>query len=183
MALEIERRFLVRGGAWRDQLRDRLHAETAIRQGYLATGEEGLSLRVRLARPLGRAQSAFLTLKAPAPPEGRALARLEFEYPIPVSDGEALLALAAHGVVKTRFALDLPGGDWVLDVFEGANAPLVVAEVELERGDRALELPVWCATEITDRRDLSNASLARRPLADWPAGERDDLLATACGGG
>lgn len=47
MALEIERRFLVRGELWRP------HAvgENLIRQGYLASGRDDLTLRVRLARP------------------------------------------------------------------------------------------------------------------------------------
>jgi CYTH domain-containing protein len=185
MALEIERRFLVKGGQWRNHTLRQI----AIRQGYLATGEEGLTLRVRLARPLQGPETAFLTLKAPVPatepaaspgaagpPSGQALARLEFEYPIPVADGEALLVLAGHRLIKTRFSLDLAGGDWVLDVFDGANAPLVMAEVELERADQPVELPAWCVREITGRRDLSNAALAKRPLAAWPLAERQALL-------
>jgi CYTH domain-containing protein len=180
MALEIERRFLVVGGQWRDHVR----RQTEIRQGYLATAEAGLTLRVRLARPLDGPETAFLTLKFPAPglpadaaPAGQALARLEFEYPIPAPDGEALLALASHALIKTRFDLDLAGGDWVLDVFGGANAPLVLAEVELERADQTVAVPPWCAREITGRGELSNAALARRPLGAWPAEERQALLA------
>ncbi len=179
MALEIERRFLVRGDHWRPLAQ----RPTEIRQGYLATGEEGLTLRVRLARPFQGPDTAFLTLKAPAPgaePErlraGQALARLEFEYPIPAADGEALLALAGDPLIKTRYCLDLSGGDWVLDVFGGANAPLVVAEVELQRSDQPVNLPAWCVREITGRRELSNAALARRPLGSWAADEREALL-------
>lgn len=108
--------------------------------------------------------------------DGLALSRLEFEYPIPQPDAEALLALTEAQLVKCRHGLDLAGGDWVLDVFEGANAPLVVAEVELEHPDQAVELPAWCVREVTDRRELSNAALAARPLAAWSESERQELL-------
>ncbi|MCT0206307.1 CYTH domain-containing protein [Synechococcus sp. CS-1332] len=179
MALEIERRFLVSGDQWRRHVQ----GAREIRQGYLASGNEGLTLRVRLARPPVGSMEAFLTLKLPAaldagmaPPPGQALTRQEYEYPIPALDAEALLERSDHSLSKTRFGLDLPGGDWVLDVFEDPNAPLVVAEVELERADQAVAIPAWCATEITGRRELSNASLARRPLALWSAAERQALL-------
>ncbi len=177
MALEIERRFLVHGDQWRP------HAlgARAVRQGYLATGNGELTLRVRLARAVDGTTEAFLTLKLPAagvaaPSAGQALTRQEYEYPIPVPDAEALLERSAHQVRKTRHGLDLPGGDWVLDVFEDANAPLVVVEVELERADQAVAVPPWCSREITGRPDLSNAALAHRPLAAWPAAEREALL-------
>ncbi len=179
MALEIERRFLVSDDQWRP------HAQgaRAIRQGYLASGNGELTLRVRLARAADGVMEAFLTLKLPAvgaaaasASPGLALTRQEYEYPIPAIDAEALLEQSAHQVSKTRYGLDLPGGDWVLDVFEAANAPLVVAEVELERADQAVAVPAWCSREITGRRDLSNAALAHRPLASWPAAEREALL-------
>lgn len=173
MALEIERRFLVRGELWRAHT----VGESLIRQGYLASGPEGLTLRVRLALPPAGPMAAFLTLKLPVP--GEALTRHEYEYPIPTADAEALLERCDHRLGKTRFGLDLPGGDWVLDVFEAANAPLVVAEVELERADQPVAVPPWCATEITGRRELSNAALARHPLALWPEAERQALLAQA----
>lgn len=107
---------------------------------------------------------------------GLALSRLEFEYAVPTADAEALLALTAQRLVKCRHGLDLPGGDWVLDVFEGENAPLVVAEVELEHPDQPVDLPAWCIRDVTGRRDLSNAALAARPLARWSEAERCELL-------
>jgi CYTH domain-containing protein len=177
MALEIERRFLVSGDQWRSHAQE----ARAIRQGYLVSGNGELTLRVRLARAADGAMEAFLTLKLPAvgaatPSVGQALTRQEYEYPIPIPDAEALLERSAQQVRKTRHGLDLPGGDWVLDVFEDANAPLVVAEVELGRADQAVAVPAWCSREITGRRDLSNAALAHRPLASWPAAERQALL-------
>jgi adenylate cyclase len=182
MALEIERRFLVRSEDWR------AHAcgQADLRQGYLLADGQGRTVRVRLSQRDGEGQ-AWLTLKAPQPSgsdEGEgALTRLEFEYPIPLEDALALLRLASHELAKRRYQLDLPGGEWVLDVFEGDNAPLVVAEVELESVDSPLELPAWCGREITGRHELSNASLARRPLALWSAAEREELFTASASGG
>lgn len=142
----------------------------------------------------GLQPQAWLTLKAPAPPPAAgspgaaaeapvstapALTRLEFEYDIPLADARALLALTSHQVVKQRFGLDLPGGDWVLDRFEAANAPLVVAEVELASADQAVILPPWCGRELTGLPQLSNAALALRPLAQWSQPERQALLGAA----
>ena len=164
--------------------------QARLQQGYLVSGGEGLTLRVRTSEPLAAAAaasavSAWLTLKA-APPRsapgsehrpGQALSRLEFEYAIPVADAQALLQLAPHQLSKCRYGLDLAGGDWVLDVFEADNAPLVVAEVELETADQTVVLPPWCGLELTGRHDLSNAALAARPLAQWSEVERQALLA------
>ena len=79
---------------------------------------------------------------------------------------------------KTRYALNLPGGDWVVDCFAGENAPLVLAEVELPSVDTPLERPSWCGLEITGDNRWSNAALASHPLSRWPRDLKDsfDLL-------
>jgi len=184
MALEIERRFLVRSEDWRAHV----CGQADLRQGYLLADGQGRTVRVRLSQRDGEGQGqAWLTLKAPQPSasgEGEgALTRLEFEYPIPLEDARALLRLASHELAKRRYQLDLPGGEWVLDEFEGENAPLVVAEVELVSVDSPLELPAWCGREISGRHELSNASLARRPLALWSAAEREELFRASASGG
>ncbi|MFM8524669.1 MAG: CYTH domain-containing protein [Cyanobacteriota bacterium] len=164
MALEIERRFLVQGSGWRQHIR----WQSPLRQGYLLADDAGLTVRVRL----GAEGQAWLTLKAAA----GAIARHEFEYPIPAADAEAMLALAPVQLTKIRYGLDLPGGDWVVDVFEGSNAPLVLAEVELEHLEDPLSPPPWCSREITGQHALSNAALALRPLDQWSEQERRPLL-------
>lgn len=183
MGLEIERRFLVVGDGWRPHVR----WQAELQQGYLSSAPDGFTLRVRLSPDGGGQQlpdtgRAWLTLKAPAggpqrqagPREG--LVRQEFEYPIPPADAAALLALTAHRLCKCRHALDLPGGDWVVDVFEGANAPLVVAEVELSTPDQPVAVPAWCGLELTGRHELSNAALAHTPFASWSESRRKPLL-------
>ncbi|MCP9808562.1 CYTH domain-containing protein [Cyanobium sp. HWJ4-Hawea] len=176
MALEIERRFLVRGEEWRELIAWQAH----LQQGYLVSGPEGLTLRVRTATSTATAkaeagQQAWLTLKTAASDGG--LVRQEFEYDIPLADAQDLLAIAPSQLSKRRHGLSLAGGDWVLDVFEGSNAPLVVAEVELEHAEQSLLVPSWCHLELTGHSSLSNAALAHSPLADWPELQRQALLA------
>ena len=162
MALEIERRFLVRSDAWRSTA----GPAQALRQGYLAASADGVTVRMRLRG----ADQAWLTLKAAADAVG--LVRHEFEYPIPVADAKVLWDLAPHRLDKVRYALDVPGGDWVVDCFQGANAPLVLAEVELASAQVDLVIPPWCGEEITGESRWSNAVLAQQPVQSWPEEER-----------
>ena len=162
MALEIERRFLVRGEGWRQYA----GAPQSLRQGYLASSSEGVTVRMRLRGM----EQAWLTLKSPADSVG--LTRHEFEYTIPVADAEALWALAPHRLEKERHVLNLPGGEWVVDCFAGANAPLILAEVELHTADAQLAIPSWCVVEVTGESRWVNAALAAQPLQSWPEGDR-----------
>lgn len=157
MALEIERRFLVCSEQWRALA----GPPQALRQGYLASSEQGVTVRLRIQDD----QRAWLTLKAPA----GGYARHEFEYPLPLADAEALWLMAPQQLTKTRYCLNLPGGDWVVDCFAGGNAPLVLAEVELPSTDTPLELPLWCGLEITGDNRWSNAALALHPFEGWPS--------------
>jgi CYTH domain-containing protein len=160
MALEIERRFLVASEGWRPHV----CWSRNLQQGYLAGSADGLTLRVR-SDGLG---AAWLTLKYPA----SGIARHEFEYAIPQQDADSLLERSPARVLKQRYGLDLPGGDWVLDVFAGENAPLVIAEVELESEQAAVAIPPWCSCEITGIGAFSNAALAQRPFQLWQPEEQ-----------
>lgn len=184
MALEIERRFLVHGDDWRQAVRWQAY----LQQGYLVSSAEGFTVRVRTARETPgqtagetacekTGATAWLTLKTAGSADG--LVRHEFEYPIPLADAQALLDLAPHQLSKWRHGLSWPGGDWVVDVFEGANGPLVVAEVELADPEQPLEIPDCCVLELTGHGRLSNAALAQQPLQDWPEPQRLALIAGA----
>jgi CYTH domain-containing protein len=85
------------------------------------------------------------------------------------------LKLAPWQVSKKRHGLHLPGGDWVLDVFADHNAPLVIAEVELEQPEDTPPIPSWCGREVTGMHQLSNAALAQIPLRKWCDEERQAL--------
>lgn len=158
MGLEIERRFLVTGDDWRP-------GATAVEivQGYLSTDPRRV-VRVRLAGGQG-----FLTIKGLADGASRA----EFEYAVPAADARELLALCGQAVVeKVRWTVDHAGLAWVLDEFGGANAGLVLAEVELEAPDQAFDRPPWVGAEVTGQARFANASLAERPYAAFSAAEK-----------
>ena len=166
MAIEIERKFLVTGDGWRNAA----HAVVAMAQGYIndqAAMDEGrqrASVRVRIA-----GEQAFLNLKS------RELGhtRQEFEYPVPLADGRALLALCVGGVIDKRRHLVRHGSHlWEVDEFLGDNAGLVVAEIELEDAGEAFERPGWLGAEVTDSPRHYNLALAARPYSQWSEAER-----------
>lgn len=153
MALEIERKFLVTSGAWRQGARP-----CSIRQGYLCLGED-CTVRIRVA-----GSHAFITVKSKT--EG--ISRAEFEYAIPVADAEAMLAnLCARPLIeKTRYAVDHAGKEWTIDVFEGENDGLVVAEVELAHPGEQVDLPDWVGEEVTSDPRYRNSALVNAPLGN-----------------
>ena len=167
MGIEIERKFLVRGDGWR---RD-AHAVIPMAQGYindaaaLASGAQKASVRVRI-----QGAQAFLNLKS----REVGHTRQEFEYPIPVDDAHTLLALCVGGRIdKRRHLVRHAGLVWEVDEFLGDNAGLVVAEVELEHADQAIETPGWAGAEVTDQVRYYNLALAAHPFARWTPAERD----------
>jgi adenylate cyclase len=166
MGIEIERKFLVTGEGWRAAA----HAVVPMAQGYLndvgavEAGTQKASVRVRL-----QGQTAFLNIKS----RQMGHTRQEFEYPVPVEDARALLALCVGGLVdKRRHLVKVGAHVWEVDEFLGDNAGLVVAEVELAAADEAFEKPDWAGAEVTDEGRYYNLALASYPYAQWSAAER-----------
>lgn len=157
MPLEIERKFLVRGDAWRDEVA----RSRAMRQGYLV-GEGGkASVRVRLDGAEGRLNIKAAVIGA---------ARAEYDYAIPADEaGEILEQLCVGRLEKTRHYVDRDGLTWEIDEFHGDNAPLVVAEIELSEEGQAFPRPQWLGTEVTDDRRYYNHHLALHPYRTWHA--------------
>jgi CYTH domain-containing protein len=152
MATEIERKFLVRGTDWRQGVPVR------VCQGYL-NRDKGRTVRVRIA-----AGRAYLTIKGLA----RGASRPEFEYEIPLQDGEALLTLCDRPPLeKIRYTVQHAGATWEIDEFLGANAGLVIAEIELEDERQDFQRPSWLSTEVTDDPRYCNSSLIAAPYAGW----------------
>jgi CYTH domain-containing protein len=152
MAKEVERKFLVTSDDWRGHV----GSQTAIRQFYLAA-TAGRSLRVRIRD----GSSAVLTLKFGR--HGRE--RDEFEYPIPLRDAEEMQAFAIGLMIeKTRHEVRHRGYVYEVDVFAGALAGLVIAELETPDDVPSAELPRWLGREVTGESAFYNASLARNGL-------------------
>jgi len=153
MATEIERKFLVRDSAFLAAL-----SGQALRQGYLSHSIQA-TVRVRIAGDQG-----FLTIKG----QNSGISRVEFEYPIPLDDAEALLALCQSGRIdKTRYRIPVGEHLWEVDVFAGDNEGLIVAEIELSDETETFTRPGWLGKEVSDDPRYFNSQLSQHPYCQW----------------
>ncbi len=157
MPFEIERKFLLRSTGWLPLVIERRQ----LRQAYFSS-EGQASVRIRIADD----SSATLTVKSRASDN-----RLEFEYPVPVADAIAMFQLR-EGAIISKVRHIVPAGElaWEIDVFDGDNAGLVIAEVELPGQRHDLQLPAWIGAEVTKDERYYNSSLARQPFPLWRSG-------------
>ncbi len=155
MGIEIERKFLLRDDRWRQQV----ERSTRMRQGYL-TSDARCSVRVRVADDQG-----FLNLKSGT----LGIQRSEYEYPIPLAEAEEILNTLCEKPLleKTRHFLYFAEHLWEIDEFEGDNAGLIVAELELRRPDEPFARPDWLGEEVSDDLRYYNSQLARHPYQTW----------------
>lgn len=155
MKTEIERKFLVSGDSWRDQAGEGL----PCRQGYISSGPDQVTVRVRRIGGQG-----FLTLKG----KSRGISRPELEYEIPVDEAEYMLKnfCADRVVTKTRYVLDVDGLKWEIDEFSGRNQGLILAEIELESEGQPFERPDWLGEEVSQDSRYFNAALAVKPYVE-----------------
>lgn len=158
MAVEIERKFLVVSDDWRAQA----DAGTRYDQGYIKTQDKSVTVRVRTT-----GEKAFLTLKADL--SHTAVTRQEFEYEIPVKDAQAMLENLCQGgrVQKTRYLVNAGQSCFEVDVFDGDNAGLILAEIELKSEGQSFARPPWLGQEVTQDKRYSNAALAQKPYKLW----------------
>lgn len=128
-----------------------------IVQGYLPA-RNGCTIRVRIIRG-----KAYLAKKG----RKNGCCRSEVEREIALEIGLRLLRDRRVGelIEKTRYRIDHQGFCWEVDVFHGANAGLVIAEIELKRPDADFPRPDWIGTEITGEPGYSNSALSRNPVA------------------
>ena len=155
MATEIERKFLVKNDLWQDAV----VSESRMKQGYL-TSQGNASVRVRIAK-----DKAFLNIKSAT----LGIRRLEFEYEIPLADADEMLSTVAEQpfIDKTRYHVKHGRHIWELDVFEGENLGLIVAELELESEDESFEVPPWSGEEVSGDPRYYNVSLVKEPYSRW----------------
>ena len=153
MATEIERKFLVQRELWQPKDEGR-----HILQSYLCTDPER-TVRIRISQETG-----YLTIKG----KNEGIRRTEFEYEIPLEDAKELMKLCElPPIEKRRHREQLGGSVWEIDVFEGANKGLVLAEIELPSVDAGFELPEWAGQEVSDDDRYYNANLHQHPYSSW----------------
>jgi adenylate cyclase len=153
MGKEIERKYLVKGDAWR-----KLAPGVRYRQGYLSTVKER-TVRVRTVDA-----KAYLTVKGLTV----GATRHEFEYEIPTADAAVLLDMCEQPLVeKVRYRIPFQGLTWEVDEFEGVNRGLIVVECELTSEDQRIERPPWVGEEVTGDPRYFNSNLIAHPFTTW----------------
>lgn len=154
MGEEIERKFLVLGDGWRERA-----SGVRYRQGFLST-EPARTVRVRVAGSRGT-----ITVKG----KNVGARRAEFEYEIPVADAERMLDTLCERplIEKVRYTVRKGSHNWEIDIFEGDNAGLIVAEVELGSEHETFEEPEWLGPEVTDDPRYFNSNLVANPYRTW----------------
>ena len=118
MALEIERRFLIKNDNWREFVTNR----TFIEQGYLSKNLDDWIIRIRFT-----GKDFKIALKKHI----ASFTNFEFEYSIPQKDGETIMSNLSNTIKKERFFLEIEKKSWIIDCFKGNNYPLEIAEIEL----------------------------------------------------
>ncbi|MFN9176351.1 MAG: CYTH domain-containing protein [Synechocystis sp.] len=154
MAIEIERKFLVKNNIWRS-----LATGCLYRQGYLPS-QNLTTIRVRTVGDRG-----YLTIKG----KNMGMSRLEFEYEIPLTDANELLENLCQTplIEKYRYCIAWGNHTWEVDEFLGQNQGLIVAEVELKHETEAIAIPDWIGQEVTGDRRYYNVNLAKIPYSQW----------------
>jgi adenylate cyclase len=156
MAQEIERKFLVKNDAFKDES----VSKTKITQGFLSTVPER-TVRVRI-----KGDQGFITVKGIGNTSGTS--RFEWEKEISVGDAEDLLKISEPGVIdKTRFNVRSGGHTFEVDEFYGENDGLIVAEVELDSEDEDFKKPNWLGEEVTGQVKYYNSMLMKNPYKNW----------------
>jgi CYTH domain-containing protein len=154
--IEIERKFLVRNHTFKEMATRHFR----IKQGFLNSHPER-TVRVRLSEERGN-----LTIKGAGNENGTT--RFELEYSIPADQAARLLAICEPGIIdKTRYEIPLDGHVWEVDVFEGENKGLIIAELELESEEEQFSVPGWLGEEVTGQIQYYNSQLSKKPYSKW----------------
>ena len=154
MALEIERRFLVKNDNWKEFITKKIFIE----QGYLSKSLDDWIIRIRFT-----GKDFKIALKKHI----KSFTNFEFEYTIPQKDGETIMSNLSSTIKKERFFLEIEKKSWIIDCFKENNYPLEIAEIELSNEKEDLFFPSFISKEITGLTHYSNFSLANNPFSKW----------------
>jgi adenylate cyclase len=147
---EIERKFLIKHLPV-EMLRSR---HFKIAQGYLANETGGRHVRLRK-----KGRTASLTFKV-----GRGTAREEREIRLSAKQLATLWpATAGRRLHKTRYLVPWRNLVIEIDIYQGRNRGMIVAEVEFPSlaSCRKFKPPRWFGREVTGEKRYSNVRLAR----------------------
>ncbi len=156
MAIEIERKFLVKSNAFKAKAAKIIH----IKQAYLSSVPER-TVRLRILE-----KKAFITIKGIR--SESAVSRYEWEKEIPLKEAKELLEICEPGLIeKNRFYIKSGKHTFEVDEFYGENEGLIVAEVELASEDEEFLKPEWLAEEVSMDMKYYNSMLIKNPYGRW----------------
>lgn len=147
------------------EFRHLAHKSIHMVQGYIASGRR--TVRVRISD-----DKAWLTIKGPSTNGG--LTRYEWEREISLKEALELIQLSEGATIeKRRHIVEYEGHTFEVDEFEGENAGLIIAEVELQSEDEEFEHPEWLGREVTGIKRYYNSHLRAHPYSEWSDEERE----------
>lgn len=156
MAIEIERKFLVKNQLFESQS----SRSYSIEQGFL-NSDKNRVVRVRL-----KDEQGFLTIKGKTNDSG--LSRFEWEKEIDFKEAKDLLLLCEKNIIqKRRFEVESGNHCFEIDVFSGLNEGLIIAEVELNSEEENFVKPSWLGKEVTGQPKYYNSELSKNPYMSW----------------
>lgn len=156
MALEIERKYLVKNDDFKKESFKKVH----IIQGFLSSVPER-TVRIRVVEDKG-----FITVKGIGDNEG--VTRFEWEKGISLNDAKDLLNISEPGVIsKTRYYVRYAEQLFEVDEFHEGNLGLIVAEIELKHENDNIQKPDWLGEEVTGISKYYNSSLVNTPFLKW----------------
>ena len=156
MAIEIERKFLIKSNTFKKESYKKIY----IKQGFLNSHRER-TVRIRITDV-----AAFITVKGISNSSGTS--RYEWEKEITIEDAQKLLILCEETVVeKNRFLVKNEKHIFEVDEFLGQNKGLIIAEIELTSENEAFEKPDWLGKEVTGIEKYYNSTLSKHPFTNW----------------
>ena len=154
--VEIERKFLVTSEAFKENATK----NTRIVQGFLNKDPER-TVRIRI-----KGNQGFITVKGKSNTEGTT--RFEWEANLSLADAKNLMNLCEEGIIsKERFEVVSGNHVFEVDVFDGDNKGLIIAEVELSHEKETFEKPSWLGREVTGEIQYYNSNLSNNPYKNW----------------
>jgi adenylate cyclase len=155
---EIERKFLVDKYKLMSDIRSiNIIDKYQIEQGYLCK-DDGITVRIRIQNIIG-----FITIKG----KTKNISRDEYEFEIPLKDANDLLKMCDKTIIKERTVIEHFDKHWYVDIFDGENKGLVVAEIELKDENEEFSLPSWLLKEVSHDSRYYNSNLISDPFNNW----------------
>jgi len=156
MSIEIERKFLIKNDSYKSES----FKSSNIKQGFLNSDKQRV-VRIRIIDKIG-----FITVKGISSKDGTS--RFEWEKEISMLEAINLLKLCEKNIIeKTRYFINKGNHIYEVDVFEGKNNGLVIAEIELTNKDEHFEKPNWLGVEVTGTSKYYNSELSKYPFLNW----------------